>query len=97
MESRQAIEYEANMSGLTVGDEWTTLPKSDILLIIKACFPQKEEGQELSSTQQIEKMKTLAYIFFPGEKGGPIFIQSSINFCDLLPESKAQNITLQKS
>jgi hypothetical protein len=97
VESRQAIEYEANTRGLTVGDEWTTLPKCDILLIIKACFPQKEEGQELSSTQHIEKMKSSAHLFFPGEKGGPKFIQASINFCNLLPESKIHNITLQKS
>jgi hypothetical protein len=32
VDSRENIEYEANRRGLTVGDEWTTLPKDDILI-----------------------------------------------------------------
>jgi hypothetical protein len=97
VDSRENIEYEANRRGLTVGDEWTTLPKEDILLIIKACCPQKSEGQELSSSQQIEKMKANAHLFMPGEKGGPKFIQEALHFCTLLSEEKAHDIPLQRN
>jgi nicotinamide mononucleotide adenylyltransferase len=97
VDSRESIEYEANRRGLTVGDEWTTLPKDDILLIIKACCPQKFEGLELSSSQQIEKMKANAHLFMPGEKGGPTFIQDGLHFCNLLPDHKARDIPLQRN
>jgi hypothetical protein len=95
--SKENIEYEANRRGLTVGDEWTSLPKDDILLIIKACYPQRSEGLELSSSQEIEKMKANAHLFMPGEKGGPKFIQDGLHFCHLLPEHKARDILLQRS
>jgi hypothetical protein len=97
VDANQTIEYEANSRGLTVDSEWTTVSDKDIILIIKACFPQKSEGQEFSSTQQIEYMQANAHLFCPGEKGGPKIFQSALHFCDLLPESKAQNISYRGS
>jgi hypothetical protein len=48
-ESRAAINLEANSRGLSVNESWISFPNSDILIMIKACFPQKSEGEELSS------------------------------------------------
>lgn len=95
-ESRQEIDYEGNLRGLAVGEDWINLPESEILVLIKSCFPQKSEGEELSSTQYVEKMKSSVHLFFPGEKGSARFIHAAVNFCNLLPLEKINNITLQK-
>lgn len=95
-ESRQAIEYEAHMRGLAAEDNWTKFSDPEILLLVKACFSQQSEGQELSATQYVEMMKSNAHSFFPGEKGSARFLQHSINFCDLLSNEKVSNVILQK-
>jgi hypothetical protein len=95
-ESRQAIDLEANSRGLSIDESWTTFPDPDILIMIKACFPQKSEGEELSSNQFVEKMKQSVHLLFPGEKGSAKFIHNGINFCNLLPAEKANNVPLQR-
>lgn len=76
VESRQAIEYEANMRGLPFGGEWTTLSKPDILFIIKACFPQRTGALVYSTDRKDEGISTLV---FPRREGRaqiyPIFNQ----------------------
>jgi hypothetical protein len=95
-ESRAAIDLEANSRGLSVDESWITFADADILIMIKACFPQKSEGEELSSNQYVEKMKQSVHLLFPGEKGSAQFIHRGISFCNLLPKDKAENVSLQK-
>lgn len=63
-ESRQTIEYKANMRALACGDDWITFSDPEIIQLIKSCFPQQSEGQELSATQYVEKMKASAHFVF---------------------------------
>jgi hypothetical protein len=95
-ESRAAIDLEANSRGLSVEESWISFPDADILVMIKACFPQKSEGEELSSNQYVEKIKQQVHLLFPGEKGSLQFIHRCINFCNLLSTEKADNIPLQR-
>jgi hypothetical protein len=95
-ESRAAINLEANSRGLSVNESWISFPNSDILIMIKACFPQKSEGEELSSNQYVEKLRQLVHLLFPGEKGSLQFIHRGINFCNLLSAEKPEIIPLQK-
>lgn len=95
-ESRSAIDLEANSRGLSVDESWITFTDPDILVMIKACFPQKSEGEELSSNQFVEKLKASVHLLFPGEKGSLTFIHRAINFCNLLPAEKANDTILQK-
>jgi hypothetical protein len=95
-ESRAAIDLEANSRGLSVDESWVTFADADILIMIKACFPQKSEGEELSANQYVEKMKQSVHLLFPGEKGSAQFIHRGISFCNLLPKDKAENVSLQK-
>jgi hypothetical protein len=82
--------------GLSVDESWISFPDSDILIMIKACFPQKSEGDELSSNQYVEKLRQSVHLLFPGEKGSLQFIHRGINFCNLLSAEKADIIPLQK-
>jgi hypothetical protein len=95
-ESRAAIDLEANSRGLSCGESWINEPDPDILVMIKACFPQKSEGEELSHNQHVEKMRQSVNLLFPGEKGSMQFIHRGIHFCNLLPTDKADNVNLQK-
>jgi hypothetical protein len=95
-ESRSAIDLEANSRGLSIDESWITFTDPDILMMIKACFPQKSEGEELSSNQFVEKLKASVHLLFPGEKGSLTFIHRAIHFCNLLPAEKADNVNLQK-
>ena len=96
VEARQAIEYEANLRGLSTGSSWIHLETTAMLSLIKSCYPQQAEGKELSAVEHIEKMKSQASKFFPEEPGSAKFVLECINFCDLLSQDITENTVLQK-
>jgi hypothetical protein len=95
-ESREAIDLKANSKRLSIDDAWTTYDDPDIITMVKACFPQKSEGEELSSNQFIQKNLIHVAKLFPTEKGSTKWILEMVNFCNLLPLEKANDIILQR-
>jgi hypothetical protein len=95
-EAREAIDLKANSKRLSIDDAWTTYADSDIIVMVKACYPQKSEGEELSANQFIQKNLVHVAKLFPAEKGSARWIHEMINFCNLLPLDKANDVILQK-
>jgi hypothetical protein len=92
-ESRRPSIWRPTL-GLSVDESWITFADADILIMIKACFPQEIWGGG-TFFKYVEKMKQSVHLLHQ-EKGSAQFIHRGISFCNLLPKDKAENVSLQE-